>query len=72
MAELKLKVSKKQQVRPFGISALFLEVTLKMQAHFWHPWPLGQKVVPPIFERWSSNKVMEGNVQEGSVFAAYL
>ncbi len=50
------------------ISALTLEVTFHMLAHFWHPWPLGQKNAPQIFERWCSNKVIEGNVQEGSNF----
>ena len=24
-------------------------------------WPLGQKVVPQIFERWSSNRINRGN-----------
>ncbi len=24
-------------------------------------WPFGPKVVPQIFERWSSNRVIEGN-----------
>ena len=30
------------------------------------PWSLVcQKVVPQIFERWSSNKIIEGSVQGG-------
>ncbi len=29
-----------------------------------------KSVVPQIFERWSSNRIMEGNVEEGSDFAA--
>ena len=29
-------------------------------------------VVPLIFERWSSDKNIEGNVQGGSVFTAQL
>ncbi len=33
-----------------------------------NPWPLGQKVVPQIFERWSNNSIIEGNAQEGSDF----
>ena len=38
--------------------------------HFRHPWPLGQKVVSQIFERWSSNRIIEGNVQGGLFFVA--
>ncbi len=28
-------------------------------------WPLGQKIIIQIFERWSSCGVIEGNVQGG-------
>ncbi len=37
------------------------------QTHFWHLWPFGQKFVPQIFERWSSNKIIERNVQGGQI-----
>ena len=33
-----------------------------------HPWSLGQKKATQNFERWSSNRVIEANVQGGSDF----
>ncbi len=71
MAELKFKMADFAVILILLISALPLGVTFQMQTHFWHPWPLGQKNAPRIFERWSSDRVMDANVQGGYDFYVF-
>ena len=58
MAELKLNVAEFAKFCIFFIPALPLEVTFKMWTYFWHLWPLGQKSIIQIFERWSKSGVI--------------
>ena len=57
VAKLKLKVSENLAFLNFSSAS---RGHLENVMHFWHPCPFGQKVVPQIFERWSSNKIIEG------------
>ncbi len=51
-----------------SISALPPEGAFQMLTHFHHVWPLGQKSVIQIFNRWSGYKIIKQNTPEGSDF----
>ncbi len=68
VAELKLKMSQIALFLMFSMSALPPEGAFQMLAQFHHIWPLGQKTVIQIFDRWSGYKIMKQNVTEGSEF----
>ncbi len=64
VAELNLKVSHNGQFFMFSISALPTEGRFQMSTHFWHLWPLGQKRIIQIFERWPGYKIMKQGVSD--------
>ena len=68
MTELKFKMADFAVFWILLISALPLEVTFQMLTHFRQPW---SKNTPRTFERWSSNRVIEVNVQGGSAFHVF-
>ena len=39
-------------------------LTFQMLAHIQHLWPLGQKSVTQIFDRWYGYKIMKQNVSD--------
>ena len=67
-AELKLKTSQLEQFFMFSISALPPKGVFQMLRHFLHLWPLGQKRVIQIFERWSGCKIIKAKRTRGSDF----
>ena len=54
----------------FSISTLPPEGAFQMLYHFHHLWPLGQKSVIQIFDRWSGYKKMKQNMQRGLILSA--
>ena len=63
-----MKTSQLEQFFMFSISSLPPESAFQMFTHFQHPWPLGQKSVIQIFERWSGCKIIMQNVSGGYDF----